>query len=439
MEAGSNNNPTEAQPGSLRSQLVTGVAVLLLVSLVTITAVVGLWIEFIGTSAELLVFLAVTLLADVGVIFLFASQVLDESVLQPVEVMVAGAERVARGEHRYRLEEVGADELRRLAQTVNRMADHLIEQQEELARNVESLHQANRKLRQAQRELVRAEKLASVGRLAAGIAHEVGNPLGSIIGYAEVAQRRHPEVGEWANEIEKEARRIDRIVKSLLQYARPTDEEQRHKLNVQNAIYNAVELLDAQGRLEPVSVNVTVNGDLAGVHAKPSELEQVLVNLLLNAVDVVNEVDVEPGYIGILAERKSEGSRPLPPRDSTPAPRRASDPEGVNFSHLREDDPAVLETERSEVPSVDDESEWVTITVEDNGPGFPEEAPDQVLDPFYTTKEPGKGTGLGLFVSSQIVRHLDGQLEVKNRPSGGGAVTIWLPVHKGEMKGDMSE
>lgn len=418
---------------SLRAQLVTGVAILLAVSLITITAVVGLWIRFVGTSTELLAFLSLTLLADVVVIFVFANQVLDQAVLRPVEAMVDGAERVGEGDHQYRLEETGARELRRLARTVNRMADHLIQQQEELAHTVASLHETNRELRQAQRELVRAEKLASAGRLAAGIAHEIGNPLGAIIGYVEVLKRRHPDAGEWAGEIEEEARRIDRIVESLIEYARPDEGEERHPVELSVSVEDALDLLRAQGRLAEVEVEVALPDDLPPVRAKPSELEQVLVNLMLNALDAIDEGGSDDGRVEIEAVTTRSVPGPFSPRRESAPPRRESDPEGVDFRHLRDDDPGPSAEEAVPAEEVASDT-WVELTVRDTGPGFPEENPEQVLDPFFTTKDPGKGTGLGLFVSSQILRRLGGRLDVDNRPDGGGAVTLWLPAQGDEAQ-----
>lgn len=419
---------------SLRAQLVSGVAVLLGVSLITITGVVGLWVRFIGTSPELLVFLALTLLADVAVIFLFANQVLDREVLDPVESMVQGAERVGEGDHEYRLEPSGARELQRLALTVNRMADHLIQQQTELAHTVASLHETNRELRQAQRELVRAEKLASAGRLAAGIAHEIGNPLGSIIGYAEVLKRRHPDAEEWAEDIEGEARRIDRIVESLIKYARPDeDDDEHHPVELSVSVKDSLDLLRAQGRLEEIQIEVELPENLPRVRIGPAELEQVLVNLLLNALDAIEEGGAEQGRISIAAATKTSlTEKPLGFRGKEEAPRRASDPEGLDLRHLREDPmPDPEETE----PVIDDAPDvWVKLTVADNGPGFPGDNPEKVLDPFFTTKEPGKGTGLGLFVSSQILRRWGGWLDVENQTDGGGAVSLWLPAQDEERQ-----
>lgn len=417
--------------GTLRSQLLTGGAVLLVVALVTMSAVALVWVAAVGTSARLLVGLALVLLADLAVIFLFAGRILDRLVLDPISEMVEGTEAIASGDHERRIEPRGAQELRRLAVSVNQMARRLIANQKNLERNVASLEKVNRRLREAQEEVIRAEKLASVGRLAAGIAHGIGNPLGSIFGYTEVAHRDHPEAREWIESVEEEARRIDRIVKSLLEFARPR-EGVRSPTSLDRIVREVVDLLHAQGTFkDDVEVEISVAGEIPEVHCDPSHLEQVVVNLLLNAVDALQEVgggtieisvSVREELPGVLVARRSLGTAP---------PRRRDDPAGISYRHLR-DDPGA--PDRVVLDAAERVDRWVQLAVADDGPGVSEEDLSRLFDPFFTTKEPGRGTGLGLSVSSQLVANMGGAIRAEPRPEGGTRFLVLLPVGAPESR-----
>lgn len=289
-----------------------------------------------------------------------------------------------------------------------------------LQKNVASLEHTNRELVEARAEIVRTARLASVGTLAAGIAHEVGNPLGAIIGYVDVARARaargnaNPDL---LDDIREEAGRIDRIIKSLLNYARPRDEEE-HSEAPAVVIARVRELLEHQGRLAGVETYWDVRPDTPDVVMNTHRLEQVLVNLLLNALDATD--GAESRSIGVRAYGDRGEMSGLPTR-------REDDPPGVNYMHRRrisrDDggrgvDPVFL-AERVAV-----------IEVSDNGPGIPPGDLAQVFDPFFTTKEPGRGTGLGLSICARLVESMGGRIDAENAPMGGARFIIRLPAAK---------
>jgi signal transduction histidine kinase len=403
--------------GSLRSQLLTGLAVLLSIALLAVAVVVLLWLPF-GLSADSLAVALLLLIAvDVAVLAMFGNFLLRRLVLEPIDRMVEGAERIAGGDEGWRVEASGSEELRRLSESVNQMASRLIRNQGLLAENVRSLDETNRELIEARSELIDAEKMAGVGRLAAGIAHEIGNPLGAIIGYVDVAERRDAE-GEWIEGVRRESKRIDRIVRGLLEYARPKAATVG-PVEVNEVVTQTIELLETQGRLKGIEVRAELSEDVPPVLADRYQLEQVLVNLLLNATDSV----AESGPNGAITVRT------LRDRYSVHSPsvrtRRKDDPAGVDYSHLRR----MREPPGAFRPSPLQEGAIIArIEVEDNGLGLRQEDARRIFDPFYTTKEPGRGTGLGLAVSARLIAGMGGLIGASGRPESGAVFSITLPA-----------
>ena len=189
-------------------------------------------------------------------------------------------------------------ELQALSDSMNAMAERLIHGQDLLSDNVRSLEDTNKELVLARDQVIRSARLASVGTLAAGLAHEVGNPLGAIMAYLDAARSRvgsDAEVADVLDATMKEAKRIDRIIRSLLDYARPRSDVDGPADPLQ-VVQRVRSLLDAQGRFEGVNVRWDMPLELGSVLLDPHHLEQVLVNLLLNAVDALKvHPDPRPG------------------------------------------------------------------------------------------------------------------------------------------------
>jgi signal transduction histidine kinase len=351
--------PRDETP-SLRTELLFNLGFLaagaLLLAVVTALLAPLFWRNDVGIAL-----LVVLVIGDVAVFIAFGRYLVVRLVTRPMDRLVEATEAVADGALARRAPAAGTREFDRLAGSVNRMTERLLD---------------------AQGLLVRAEKLASVGRLAAGVAHEVGNPLSAIGNYVEVLRRRggDPEV---IAAIAREADRIDVIVRSLLDYARPR--EARHDaLDIARLVDGAVALLDAQGVLRPVTVSREVAQGLPCAYGDRAALEQVFVNLLLNAVDAA-------GSGGRIAVRVlSAAGRHLTDR-----------PDGTAA---------------------------VEVVVEDSGAGVAPELRERVFDPFFTTKEPGRGTGLGLAIVQRTVHDYGGRVDVGTSELGGASFTVTLPA-----------
>lgn len=374
----------EAHQPSLKRELLVNLALLAgaAISLAVVSALVAQLFE----PRFAVVGIVFLIVGDVAVLFLFGRYLLEKLVLRPIDELVGITEELARGNLAARARPAATAELAHLAQRFNAMTERLAE---------------------AQAELLRAEKLASIGRLATGIAHEIGNPLSAVGTYVEVLRRRGGDP-ELLAAIERETDRIDRIVRSLLAYARPQDDAVAH-VDPSSAVRSAVDLLRHQGALQRVELHVDVPERLPPVQGTVHGLEQALVNLLLNAVDAA------------AGGRVAVGARAQALRADDREERRRSDPDAGAVARRRA-------WTRPTRPEIADGTPGVLVWVADSGPGIPEADRDVVFDPFYTTKEPGLGTGLGLAIVQGTVHELGGLVWVERAREGGAAFKIFLPA-----------
>jgi signal transduction histidine kinase len=311
---------------------------------------------------------------------LLAAALLVRSVGAPVARLLAAAESLERGAAGELpvLEPPGeapGHGLSRAAVAFERVAAALAAERARLAEKVIELERANRDLVRARESLLRAERLATLGRLASGIAHEVGNPLGAITGYVELARDRNrdgatQETQDFLVRIGDEALRIDRIVRDLLDLARPA-EAVLGAVALGAPLDAALRLARVQARFRSVEVAVAVPDALPPVLGDERRLSQVFLNLLLNAGDAMG------GTGRVRVEAAVEGGR-------------------------------------------------VAVRVSDTGPGIPPSALPRVFEPFFTTKGAGQGTGLGLAISQGIVESFGGELRAENAPAGGAVFTVVL-------------
>jgi signal transduction histidine kinase len=321
---------------------------------------------------------------DVVIFIAFGHYLVTRFVLQPLRRLMGAADAVIAGDLDARAPQAETDDFTTLADRFNRMTDHLLD---------------------AQSQLVRAEKLASVGRLAAGIAHEIGNPLGGAATYVEVLRRRggdHEVTGALSRELD----RIDRIVRSLLDYAHPHDEALQ-PVSVAVVLTAAFELLQAQGTLRSVRARLDLPAHLPAVLGRAHLLEQVVVNLLLNAVDAAPDGEL------VL------GARRWAYQPARADPRRAGDAADAVFPRAQERRPS-----RSDIAAG---APGVLIFVADSGPGVRTGDREQIFEPFFTTKEPGRGTGLGLAIVARAVFDMGGVVWLEQAREGGAAFKLFFP------------
>lgn len=285
--------------------------------------------------------------------------------------------------------EKDGNEFNQLSHALNQMLQRISKDQENLQRNVHSLKQANLELKKAQNEIINAEKLASVGRLSAGIAHEIGNPLSIIVGYLELLKRNDislQEREEFLTRTESEINRIHHIIRQLLDFSRPSANT-FERVSVHDILSEVGTMFQYQPLMRHVDLSFSLAAVEDGVGADASLLRQAFINLAINAADAINLAD-RPGSLVVETRNSAPGD------SNTPHP--------------------VME-----------------ITFTDNGIGIPRDQLNFIFEPFYTTKAPGKGTGLGLSVSYMIIEAAGGKIEARSEEGMGTKMIIHLPVWNG--------
>jgi PAS domain S-box-containing protein len=236
-------------------------------------------------------------------------------------------------------------------------------------------------LKRLEEQLIQAEKLAAMGQMLAGVAHELNNPLTAILGVTELLRERCGSDDATRRQLDlthRQARRAARIVQNLLEFSRPAS-PQKKTLDVNGLIERTLQLHEHSLRRNNVEVDFHPQTAIPGVLGDPNQIIQVFLNLVTNAEQAIREVR-ETGRIQI--------------RLAATANR-------------------------------------ITVTVQDDGVGIRPEALPRIFDPFYTTKRPGGGTGLGLSICMSIIREHGGNIEAESLPAGGSAFTVYLPVSAG--------
>jgi signal transduction histidine kinase len=292
--------------------------------------------------------------------------VLHRLVIRPLHRLTAEADALAARELRPEQIDYGSIELDRLAARYRAMAEDLLD---------------------VQGHVVHVEKLAGIGRLAAGVAHEVRNPLGALGTYVEVLQRRGVDPAVTAD-MRCAIERIERIVQGLVDYARPGKRPNGGRpaaTDLNASVRRVMDFLRAQGTFSGHAVDIALAEGLPPVRGVDHQLEQVVVNLVVNACQAA------PGgrvIVGTAAKGCETRSSPRLPAGC----------------------PGVL------------------LYVSDEGPGVPEADRERIFDPFYTTKDPGEGTGLGLAIVARTVHESGGVIWVDPSREGGAVFMVFLPI-----------
>ncbi len=307
-------------------------------------------------------FLALTLVALA--LAALISYLLSNHIMKPVNSLIAGTEKIAGGAS---LQEIPLDtspqEIGALGSAFNRMLRAIRDRDQQLRR-------------QTQEKLVRSDRLAMIGQLAAGVAHEINNPLGSILLFSRLCMQQVPQDGrvrENLERIEKETKRCHTIVRSLLDFARQR-EPQVQAVPVNELMDATLKLFENQFLFHNIEIVKDYRPDLPSIPADQAQLQQVLMNIILNAADAMG----------------GKGRLTIATRES-------------------------------------DDAASVEISITDTGCGIPPENINRIFDPFFTTKGVGHGTGLGLSVSYGIIQKHNGDLSVSSTPGEGSTFTISLP------------
>lgn len=351
-------------------------------------------------------------LVDAFIIILFGSWMIGRVAIKPLVRISEGAAALAAGDYSSRVTVKGPREIVALSESFNSMAEKIesaVQKQEE---HLEALQKANLDLRAAQQEAMRSEKLASVGRLSAGIAHEIGNPLSAILGYASILQKeaRDEEEKEYLEYIENETERIQRIIRGLLDFSRPSEVE-IEELDINTVVRSTLELVRPQEIFKSVRVKLDLEEELPAVRGDRGLLSQALINVFVNgaqAMDGTGELSVTSSLREL---QKGEGAVPR---------RRAADRTDSDFLSLRQEIPGQRQMGEGDIVA--------SISVRDSGPGIPADQLGRIFDPFFSTKEPGEGTGLGLSITFGIIQAHHGRVWAKSGDGKGTELIIDLPI-----------
>lgn len=291
----------------------------------------------------------------------------------------------------------GGNDVARLSQAFDELVARVRDHERKTERAAVEQREALRRLEEAQEQLVRSEKLAAVGILTAGIAHEIGNPINIVLGYLTLLdddeltmemRRKYIEMTRVA------AERVSGIIHDLLAFSSPGPESQESDrlASARPCIEQTLRLLEPQARFRGVTVDVqSPDGELA-FQISPRRLEQILVNLLLNAADAMGE------------SSETRDSAQTPPQEAR-----------VQITYRR-------------IPAAAGHAARGLLEVRDWGPGLDASAQTRIFDPFFTTKRSGKGTGLGLSICKRIAEAFDGDLSVVSEPGQGACFRLELPI-----------
>lgn len=344
----------------------------------------------------------VTLLVVISTIVMLT--LIISAVTKPVTELVEVTNQISQGDFSRKVEIDQQDEIGQLAKTFNRMIESLKQSRDEIEeynRNLEEkIIERTQQLEEAQAQLIQSEKLSAIGQLAAGVAHELNNPLGGILGYAQftleklrktVPGKTNPKEIDsylrYVSDIEAQARRCKTIVQNLLRFSRSSQNVDFEPVDINAIIEETITFVEHQLRLNQIELEVWLEQNLPPVEGNVGQLQQVFTNLIINAMHAS-----QPNSTITVATRLS--------------------------------------------PALGEFGGAVELQFIDEGCGIKEENLKKIFEPFFTTKEVGKGTGLGLSVSYGIVKAHQGEISVQSEPGKGTTFTIILPVQKTAGKSD---
>ena len=339
-----------------------------------------------GTRRMLLyTLLAIAIISSLSAAFVW------RVVKRPLRILGDGTERLAAGRLGYQLDLRSHDEIADLARSFNAMSSQLKDAREEITewgRTLEErVDQKTQELNRAHEQMLRVERMASMGKLAAIVAHEINNPLAGILTYAKLLKKqfarendkKYDEVLASLDLIESESRRCGEIIKNLLTFSRAAST--KHELSNLNAVVDrSVRLVQHQLELQNIQLHLDLAPDLPPVWCDPAQIEQVILALVMNAAGAMQK----GGNLSLRSRKPDLGSQ-------------------------------------------------VQLEVQDDGTGIPPELVSQMFEPFFTTKERGHGLGLGLAISRMIVERHRGRIDVKSELGRGTLFIVTLPLEDAEV------
>ena len=328
------------------------------------------------------VMMTFTIMAILSVILLFVILYFATTkITNPLKKMVIATQVISKGDLAHRVKVNSKDEIGYLAESFNRMTvnlktanEKLIEWGKTLEKKVE---ERTIELREMQAHLIQSEKLASLGKLAAGIAHEINNPLGGILIYSNLILE---DIGgkspyyENLKKIVKETSRCKNIVRGLLEFARPKEPE-ASLINITEVVDSALAIVESQTLFQNIKIKKAYASDLPKIVADGAQLQQVFMNIILNAAEAMDG----DGRLTLSTSLNEDGS-------------------------------------------------YIEAQFSDTGHGIKEEDKKRLFEPFFSTKDVGKGTGLGLAISYSIIQKHNGTIEVDSQIGKGSTFTVRLPV-----------
>lgn len=320
---------------------------------------------------------------------MFGFYQLYRRLLKPINQLVDTAEEF-RDENDFTfLPETRSGEFNRLSHTLNKMLARINRDKSKLQETILDLEATNMKLINTQQEVIRAEKLASVGRLSAGVAHEIGNPIGIVIGYLDLLKKASitkEQKKDFISRAEKEVSRINTIIRQLLDFARQPLDEPQSEISIHETINEVVEICSVQPMMARIKVAIETTAAENLVVGTNGQLKQIFLNLLINAADAINSTnnDCDEGKI-------------------------------------------IIRTIVLDHADAEDRGGYIQIQFIDNGSGIETDNLGNIFDPFYTTKEPGKGTGLGLSICFTLIESMGGNIKAESNQQGT-TITVILPL-----------
>jgi len=318
------------------------------------------------------------------ILVLFGIYLLSRTVIKPIRRLLTITEKFEEWPTLVPAGESSRNEFGQLFRSLKMMLNRLEANKRELKDTIASLTKANLEIKKAQDDMIRSEKMATAGRLATGVAHEIGNPLGIILGYLELLKRgdlSRDEREDFLGRVEAEVNRIHQIIRELLDFSRPSDLD-HEETAVHELLVETLNMLEPQPMMEQIEIQQVLAAQNDIVRAGPSQLKQVFLNIIINAADAMAN-----GGVG------SEANLPKT---------------------------LVIETANKDG--------FIAVTFTDTGVGMTREVQGRIFDPFFSTKETGKGTGLGLSVCYTIMKGVGGAIRVESQPGSGTRVIIDIPL-----------